>query len=111
MMPQAGTSLPHTIDHIRARKHRGPSDIANLCWSCAQCNATKGPNVAAHDPTTDTLVPLFNPRIDVWDEHFVWRGARLVGRTPIGRATIDVLRINDANRVAHRRLLMQAGAF
>jgi hypothetical protein len=110
-MPQAGTSLPHTIDHIRARKHRGGSDVANLCWSCAQCNAAKGPNVAGHDPTTDALVPLFNPRTDDWGVQFVWRGGRLAGLTAVGRATIDVLRINDANRIAHRRLLMRAGIF
>ena len=111
LMPQAGTSLPHTIDHIRARKHRGASDIANLCWSCAQCNAAKGPNVAGHDPVTDVLVPLFNPRADAWMEHFAWRGGRLVGRTQIGRATIDVLRINDPNRVAHRAILRRTRMF
>ena len=110
-MLQSQTSLPHTIDHIRALKHRGPTAVGNLCWSCAQCNAAKGPNVAGHDPRTDELVPLFNPRTNCWNEHFEWSSARLLERTPIGRATIDVLRINDANRIALRALLMQAGAF
>lgn len=110
-MPQSLTSLPHTLDHIRARKHRGPTDVANLCWSCAQCNAAKGPNVAGHDPETDELVALFNPRADRWHDHFAWDGARLTGRTAVGRATIDVLRINDANRTSHRAMLMKAGLF
>ena len=110
-MPQSLTSLPHTLDHIRARKHRGPTDVANLCWSCAQCNAAKGPNVTGHDPATDELVPLFNPRADRWDDHFAWNGALLAGRTRVGRATIDVLRMNDANRIAHRSMLMQAGVY
>lgn len=110
-IPQTLTSLPHTLDHIRARKHRGPSDAANLCWSCAQCNAAKGPNVAGHDPATDQLVALFNPRADRWDDHFAWSGALLTGRTAVGRATIDVLRINDANRTAHRAMLMRAGLY
>ena len=110
-MSQSLTSLPHTLDHIRARKHRGPTDIANLCWSCAQCNAAKGPNVAGHDPVTDDLVALFNPRVDRWDEHFAWAAAHLDGRSPVGRATIDVLRIDDVNRVAHRAILMQAGVY
>lgn len=110
-IPQAATSLPHTIDHIRARKHRGADNVVNLCWSCAPCNAAKGSNVAGHDPATDALVPLFNPRSDIWDDHFAWRGARLTGQTPVGRATIDVLRVNDANRVSLRRMLMRVGVF
>ncbi len=110
-MPQSLTSLPHTLDHIRARKYRGPTDVANLCWSCAQCNAAKGPNVAGHDPATEELVGLFNPRTARWNEHFAWNGAVLSGRTPVGRATIDVLRINDANRTAHRAMLMRAGVY
>ena len=110
-MPQSLTSLPLTLDHIRARKHRGPTDVANLCWSCAQCNAAKGPNVAGHDPASDELVPLFNPRTNGWDDHFEWNGALLVGRTPVGRATVDVLRMNDTNRVALRAMLMQAGLY
>lgn len=105
---QSQTSLPHEIDHIRARKHRGPTDVANLCWCCAQCNGAKGPNVAGHDPVTDVLVALFNPRTDRWTDHFAWNGARLDGRTQCGRATVDVLRINDPNRVAHRAMLMLA---
>ena len=110
-IPQSSTCLRHTLDHIRARKHRGSTDVENLCWSCAQCNAAKGPNVAGHDPATDELVPLFNPRSDRWDDHFGWNGSVLAGRTPVARTTIDVLRINDANRLAHRALLMQAGVF
>jgi hypothetical protein len=35
----------------------------------------------------------------------------LVGKTAIGRATIQVLRMNAADRVEHRRLLMAAGLF
>lgn len=108
-LPEAYTSLPHEIDHVRARKHHGPSSLRNLCWACAACNAAKGPNVASYDPETDELVPLFNPRTDRWDEHFAWAGPRLLGKTPIARATIDVLRINDPHRVAHRAQLIALG--
>jgi hypothetical protein len=43
-----------------------------------------------------------------WNEHFTWDGAILIGRSAVGRATIDVLRINDPDRVEHRRLLIAA---
>jgi 5-methylcytosine-specific restriction endonuclease McrA len=108
-LPQACSTLPHEIDHIRARKHRGPTTLQNTCWACAYCNNGKGSNAAGYDPQTDELVPLFNPRADRWDDHFAWKGPVLVGKSPIGRATIDVLRINNPGRVEHRRLLVAAG--
>jgi len=60
---QRDTTLPHEVDHIRARKHRGRSQAENQAYACAYCNAAKGPNVAGHDPITDELVALFNPRM------------------------------------------------
>lgn len=104
-LAQTDSVLPHETDHIRARKHRGPTTLRNTCLACAYCNAAKGSNVAGYDPATDTLVPLFNPRADRWADHFKWDGPILVGITPQGRATVEVLRINDAARVEHRRLL------
>lgn len=110
-MPQEYDALPCQLDHVRARKHHGPTTVANMALSCLACNARKGPNAAGYDPLTDTLVPLFNPRADDWDEHFRWHGPQLIGRTPVGRATIDVLGINATNRIAHRRLLIRARVF
>ncbi len=52
---------------------------------------------------------LFNPRQDEWDEHFAWEGPVLRGKTAIGRATIEVLRIKSPLRVQHRRWLLEAG--
>jgi hypothetical protein len=102
------TTLPHEVDHIRAKKHRGKTTLENTCWACAYCNAAKGTNAAGFDPETEQLVPLFNPRVDDWAEHFVWDGPTLVGRTPVGRTTIAVLGVNREERVAHRRLLLEA---
>src|SRR5438132_5245479 len=93
-LPETATELPHGVDHIRAVKHRGATTLDNTCWSCAYCNTAKGSNLAGYDPETDELIPLFNPRTDAWQEHFMWDGAGLRGKTPKGRATIDVLRIN-----------------
>jgi hypothetical protein len=47
----------------------------------------------------------------LWAEHFEWRGAKLVGRTPVGRVTVDVLEINLRHRVAHREALMDEGVY
>lgn len=65
----------------------------------------------AVDPETGTTVPLFNPRTQIWREHFIWdeRGTLILGLTPIGRATIQALSMNDELRVSARRLWVQAG--
>ena len=109
--PQKYDVQPFQLDHIRAQKHSGLTSPANLAWSCLPCNTYKGPNVAGYDPESNSLQPLFNPRKDVWSEHFAWKGSKLVGLTPVGRTTIDVLRINQPERVEHRRLLIAGGLF
>jgi 5-methylcytosine-specific restriction endonuclease McrA len=108
-LPQEFTVTPHELDHIRAQKHSGATTPENLAWSCFYCNSFKGSDVAGYDDETNTLQPLFNPRVDSWSEHFGWDGPQLKGKTPIGRATIAVLRINLPERVEHRRRLMEAG--
>ena len=40
---------------------------------------------------------------------FEWNGVLLVGRSPIGRTTIDVLRINHPRMVQLRRALREEG--
>ena len=75
------------------------------------CNRHKGPNLAGIDRagSASRLVPLFHPRRHKWDRHFRWNGALLVGRTPIGRVTVQVLAMNDPLRVALREELMAEG--
>lgn len=91
------------IDHIKAVKHGGEDQTDNLCLSCAECNLYKGSTVAAIDPLTDEATKLFNPRKQNWDEHFqINADASLAGMTPEGRATVLVLRMNEAPRIEQR---------
>jgi hypothetical protein len=110
-LSQRFSILPHEIDHIRAKKHRGRTTMENTCVACAHCNGSKGSNVAGYDIQTEQLVRLFNPRTDRWKHHFFWHGPELVGKTPIGRATIDVLRINHSDCVIERKSLIDAELF
>jgi hypothetical protein len=57
------------------------------------------------------IMRLFNPRRDQWIEHFRWEGATLVGLSPMGVVTIDVLKINDPSYVAVREGLIAEGEF
>jgi hypothetical protein len=108
-LPQELDALPFQLDHIRAIKHGGLTTLDNLALSCFSCNAHKGTNLSGIDPQTDKAELLFNPRQDSWPEHFRWDGPRLLGLTPTGRATIEVLSINEPPRLEHRRLLIAAG--
>jgi 5-methylcytosine-specific restriction endonuclease McrA len=110
-LPHGFDASPFHIDHIIARKHNGLSVAANLALACYQCNLYKGPNIAGLDPQTNTLCPLFNPRQDIWSQHFTWQGAQLIGLTDVGRTTISVLQINEPTRLSHRESLISEGVF
>jgi hypothetical protein len=110
-MPEKYDEIPFEIDHIVARKHRGETVASNLAYSCFFDNSYKGSNIAGVDPLTRRLTALFHPRRHRWARHFRWRGALLVGRTAIGRATIEVLNMNDPLRVELRERLLKEGVF
>ncbi len=94
LISQFAFPLPFQIDHILAEKHGGQTVEENLALACPHCNRFKGPNIAGLDPDTKALTRLFNPRVDAWADHFQFDGPRLRGKTPIGRATIQVLAMN-----------------
>ena len=99
------------FEHVIARQHGGLTIAINLAWVCFSCNKRKGPNLAGIDERTGTIALLFNPRRNKWPRHFRWEGALLVGRTPIGRATIATLGINLPLRVRLRQELLGEGVF
>lgn len=110
-IPQDFDDAPFEIDHIIARKHDGPTAASNLALSCFHDNSHKGSNIAGLDPKTRKLTPLFNTRRHKWARHFRWRGAYLIGRTPVGRVTVAVLHLNDPFRVELREGLIEEGHF
>ncbi len=93
-MPQSLLPLPFQIDHIVAEKHGGETVASNLALACPHCNLYKGPNIAGVDTASGQVVRLFHPRSDVWNEHFRFEAARIIGKSPIGRVTVQVLAMN-----------------
>lgn len=110
-MPQTADDATFEIDHIIARKHIGATVAINSCLSCYYCNSFKGLDLTSLDPKTRKITPLFNPRRHKRAKHFRWQDAYLMGRTPIGRATIALLHINDEYRVELREWLIEEGIF
>jgi len=110
-LPQAWSSTRFQFDHIIAEQHGGKTTASNLALTCLADNNHKGPNLAGIDPKTNKRTWLFNPRRQKWSRHFRWQGPVLHGRTPVGRATIAVLAINQSHRVAQRAALIGEGVF
>ena len=102
-MHQALQGATFHVEHVIPRCLGGPSEFDNLAWACPSCNLHKSNRVEVEAPDVDGTVPLFNPRTDKWDDHFVWEGYCIAGLTPIGRATIDVLLLNQERRIKIRQ--------
>lgn len=83
LLPQAVALHHHEPDHILPRQHGGETHESDLALACMRCNRDKRPNVGSFDPLTGVLVPLFNPRRQVWTEHFVRDGATIRPLTPV----------------------------
>jgi len=101
----------HEVDHIIAVKHGGDTVADNLALSCLSCNRHKGSDFATIDQVTKEIVPLFNPRGQVWNKHFYIENARIEGNTQIGQATARLLKFNVPNRVLERQVLMSQGQY
>jgi hypothetical protein len=99
------------IDHLIPQSQGGTSDIKNLWVACPKCNGAKSDRTEGTDPISGDLVPLFNPRHDIWVDHFGWsvEGTLIEGKSAIGRATIDTLNMNRPEIIVARELWVEAG--
>jgi len=96
------------VEHINPASGDHPD---NLCLACPNCNLSKASATSAIDSETNEEAPLFNPRTQIWREHFEWQDnhAIIQGLTSIGRATVDRLRMNRPRIVLARKRWEQAG--
>lgn len=99
------------IEHIVSRKHGGASELENLAFACVFCNRHKGSDIASLSPDGKQLVPLYNPRIDRWSEHFRLEGVLVKPLTPGGEATVRILKINHDDQVLERITLHRQGRY
>src|SRR5438552_2689008 len=71
------------MDHLTPESLGGLTEEENLWLACSPCNGHKANRIVALDSITGELVQLFDPRRQVWREHFQWTegGDRIVGLT------------------------------
>jgi hypothetical protein len=99
------------LDHVISRKHGGASTLENLAYCCRVCNRGKGPDVASFDHATGEVIRLFNPRHDLWREHFRLDGAEIKALTKVGEATVWTLGLNARKRLQERAGLIRMGRY
>lgn len=109
LIHQQGLVASHNVDHIIPLKHNGATVADNLALACADCNRNKGSDIAVIDLVDGTLMRLFNPRQDVWHEHFSLDGGEVIGLTKIGQGTVQLLMMNEPWRISQRTNLQKIG--
>lgn len=109
--PQAFSLHKHEIDHIIPLQHGGETNEKNLALACLRCNRYKGPNIGSYDPQTGNLVPFFNPREQIWSDHFELKGANIHPLTAEARVTEKILRLNESDRIEERQKLIALGVY
>lgn len=99
------------VEHIMPLSRDGDSRFENLCLACAWCNSFKGTQIEGVDTESGESVSLFNPRQQTWSDHFYWddEGITIVGKTDVGRVTINVLKMNNSYILPARRHWVEAG--
>lgn len=105
------TSCEFEIEHIIPLAKAGLTIFENLALACPGCNGHKLIKTQGFDQTTNKTVPLYNPRLQEWREHFQWSNDKLtiIGKTDIGRGTISALHMNRGKVINLRSVLILDG--
>ena len=98
------------IDHIISIKHGGKTEERNLAYACLPCNRHKGSDLGTLSERQE-FTRFFNPRTDIWNEHFIIVGSNILPKTEIAEATIKILRFNSDSRVEERNSLQLIGRY
>ena len=103
--------LGFEIDHIIAKKHGGGNELGNLAYACPHCNQHKGSDFVTVVDDYNDIVRLFNPRLQLWDEHFETSNGEVLAKTKTGNATIKLLKMNDVDLIILRNILSEIGRY
>ena len=102
---------PFSAEHIVPKSRGGATTLDNLALSCQTCNNHKYNKIEGRDPETGILAPLFHPRHQKWRDHFTWSEdtTTIIGKTPTGRATVQLFDVNRESLINLRKVLKRDG--
>ena len=100
-----------SVEHILPVSQGGDDSLENLALACQGCNGHKHAKREVPDPVDGVLVMLYHPRQQKWSDHFRWSEdyTLIIGLTPVGRATVESLKLNRRSLVNLRRVLFALG--
>lgn len=101
------------IEHLIPKSLGGASNEENLWLACRECNAHKASKIEAVDNLTGKTVKLFNPRRQIWNEHFEFsdNNTQIIGKTACGRATVESLQLNNFYQTTARSIWVEMNRF
>ncbi len=100
------------IDHFIPLSEGGTDDLKNLVLACRACNSYKAfHQIGLLEDENETR--LFNPRTDVWMEHFRFgfETLEIESLTEIGNGTINRLKINSSKQIESRKIWVEFGLY
>lgn len=104
--------FPFHIEHIISLKHGGKTSANNLAFACPLCNINKGSDIATFIDIPTELIRFFNPRTDIWYEHFdIESSGIIIGKTMIGKATIKIFNFNHVDSIIERAKMIYFDIF
>ncbi|MBX7170601.1 MAG: HNH endonuclease [Pyrinomonadaceae bacterium] len=111
--PQELMPFKLEVEHIYPKALGGETVEENLWLACRECNGHKSKKVKATDSLSGKTFKLFNPRTQIWKEHFEFSQDKteIIGKTPCGRATVDALQMNNIYQTTARLAWVETGKF
>jgi hypothetical protein len=108
---EAVFNFPLEVEHIVPFSRGGGDIAANWALACRACNFYKATHLSGSDHESHTVVRLFHPREDRWEDHFqvATMSGEIVGCTPVGRVTVACLDMNSMAQVTARQQWMRLG--
>lgn len=88
-----------TLDHFHPQSKGGSDNPENLIYCCNRCNSYK----YNYFPSSNKEPSIWNPTQSPRDQHFFeLDNGQLKALTPVGKATIDLLRLNRPPLIQYR---------
>jgi hypothetical protein len=110
LIAEEDTFIGCQVDHIISLKHGGKTTKENLAFACAVCNRNKGSDIGSIT-IKNAFTRFYNPRIDIWSEHFKIQAERIEPITEIDEVTANILEFNGTERLLERRILISQGRY
>ena len=109
-LSQIGQAATFHLDHVWPWSRGGPTTAENLAFQCTGCGLHMSDRVELADPLTGELAPLFHPLRQTWADHFAISPDGVChGLTPVGRATVIALGMNEHAPQVARRMQIASG--